>query len=338
MDHILHKIQHHTRPDTPLAVIYGYKRAQIKDYLEAKYARCFAISYIDQIPRGYQGDVPYFGGLGEAILLTYDWWKKTPHEKGASGNPITIVFLGDMIPVQDYSSIMEDMAKPNVDGIIGAMKVSVDRCRFYGMIEADAQHRIQKMVEKPPQSSSTLAIAGVYAFNERTMSRLYEILSDQYGAFRKIQKNSRMEFQFTPALQQLVEEGSHLEYSVFEHGILDFGQPDSLLSGNKILLDAHKNTIEGAVAEIRDSVIRNPSSIGNNSRLLRSVIGPFVSVGENCVLENCNLENVVIGDNCHLQGVISRDSIIGDGAKVQNIIKDNMYLGDNSTVVESDLL
>jgi glucose-1-phosphate thymidylyltransferase len=335
VDHILSKISTHTETNTPLAVIFGYKRKQIYTYLEEKYAKTFNISYINQEPRGYQGDVPYFGGLGEAIMLTRDWYHKTPHKEAAERKHINLVFLGDMIPVGTYETIMTGMEREGVDGIIGAMQVSPERIRFYGIIEADETRKITKMVEKPTSSPSTLAIAGVYAFNDKTMTRLYEILTEQYGIFQEKQKHLRVEFQFTPALQQLVDEGYKLNYAVFDEGILDFGQTDALLVGNRVLLEANQSTIQGAIGEINDSVIKNPSFIGTNTTIIRSIIGPNASIGENCHIENCNISDVVIGDNCSLQGVITQQSIIGDNAKVENIIKDGVYLGDNSLVVES---
>jgi glucose-1-phosphate thymidylyltransferase len=354
VDHILSKIAATPAApsigitaDTPLAVVYGYKRVQIKEYLDKKYAHKFAIRYIDQIPKGYQGDVPYFGGLGEAILLTRDWFERLPKEltsRRASRSDITLIFLGDMIPVGDYSEVLECMDRENIDGIIGTMQVPWDRTRFYGIVEtAQNSKKILRMIEKPAKAPTNLAIAGVYAFTEHTMQRLYAILMEQHQSFLKEQKEnksvtkhaSKKEFQFTPALQQLVDEGFHLEHAEFSEGILDFGQPDSLLSGNQILLETSPESIHGAIAEISDSVVKNPSSLGTDTRIIRSVLGPYVSVGDHCLIENCNLQNCVIGDNCHLHGVITRNSIIGDGAKVEKIIKDNIYLGDNSMVLES---
>jgi glucose-1-phosphate thymidylyltransferase len=335
VDHILLKISTHTETNTPLAVVYGYKRKQIYTYLEEKFAKTFKISYINQEPRGFQGDVPYFGGLGEAILLTKDWYHQTPHAESAARKHINLIFLGDMIPVGTYDTILNGMETEGVDGIIGTMRVAPERVRFYGIIESDDQRTIKTMIEKPPSSPSNLAIAGVYAFNDKTMTRLYQILEEQYKIFQQKQKHLKVEFQFTPALQQLVDEGFCMKHAIFDEGILDFGQADALLVGNRVLLETNQSTVQGAIGEIKDSVIKNPSFVGQNTIIVRSIIGPNASIGENCHIENCNMSDVVIGDNCSLQGVITQNTIIGDNAKVENIIKDGIYLGDNSLVVES---
>jgi glucose-1-phosphate thymidylyltransferase len=334
VDHILTKISSHISPHTPLGVIYGYKRAQIRDYLEIKYAKVFDISFIDQIPKGYQGEVPYFGGLGEAILLSRAWYSSLNRLNASTQHDFTLIFLGDMVPIKDYTEVVEEMNNTEIDGIIGSMIVPAERTRLYGIIEPSSDRTILSMVEKPDQTNSNLAIAGVYAFSDSTMQRLYEILAEEYVGFRQNVKGSHREFQFTPALQQLVKEKFNLKYSTFEEGILDFGQSDSLLSGNRILLSTLQSTINGAVAEIRESIITNPCSIGMNTKLNRSVIGPYASIGENCLIEGCNLQNVVIGDNVHLDQVVTENSIIGDGVRMQKIIKNNIILGDNSIVLE----
>jgi len=341
VDHILIKIGQNLSPQTPLAVVYGYKRAQIKQYLDSKYSQKFQMQYVEQIPKGYQGDVPYFGGLGQAVLLTHDFYATSEgiidkNSKYQLEKNDALIFLGDMIPVKDYDFVLERLEKPGIDGVIGTMKVPMDKTQFYGIVQADNANKILNMVEKPKTTTSNLAIAGVYAFKEKAMKRLYEILDNQFKEYQKNEKNPRKEFQFTPGLQQLVEEGFNIEYANFDDGILDFGRPDALLEGNKVLLEANRATVEGTIGEIRDTVIKNPCSIGTNTKILRSVIGPYASIGENCLIENCNLNNIVIGDNCVLKDIITSDSIIGDNVKIQGLIKNQIILGDRSLIVESE--
>jgi glucose-1-phosphate thymidylyltransferase len=342
VDHILIKIGQNLPQDTPLAVVYGYKRTQIENYLNSKFSQNFKISYIEQTPKGYQGDVPYFGGLGQAILLTRDWYLRKPTiaskpmEKYHLQTNDTLIFLGDMIPVKDYEFVLERMENDSIDGIIGTMVVPLDKTQYYGIVEADQNRLIKSMIEKPKKTQSTLAIAGVYAFKEKTMVHLYEILAAQYKTFIRNEKTTRTEFQFTPSLQQLVNDGFRLEYATFQEGILDFGRPDALLEGNQILLKANHTSMSGAIGEIKDTVIKNPCSIGSDTKIDRSIIGPFVSIGENCVIENCNLNNVVIGDNCLLKDIITSQSIIGDSVKIQGIIKNGIILGDRSFIIESE--
>lgn len=336
VDHILQKIWASLPQKMPLAIVYGYKREQIRKYLTDRYHTQFDQSFLSQTPKGYQGDVPYFGGLGEAILLSHHWYQSTTATKsGKLEADATLIFLGDMIPVKDYSEVLQELENPEVDGVIGTMVVEPDKTQFYGIVEIDSNGKIVDLIEKPPKTNSNLAIAGVYAFKEKTIKRVYEILQQQHEIFIKKEKNTKKEFQFTPALKQLVDEGFNLRFSTFEDGILDFGRPDALLYGNRVLLDANNAQLEGSIHEIQNSIIKNPCNIGDSTVIRRSIIGPYVSIGNNCLIENCNLQNVVVGDDCNMSNIISENSIIGDNVKIDSIIKNAMILGDHSFIIES---
>ena len=120
VDHILQKIGKSLPNKTPLCLITGYKSAQIQEYIDENYTKQFAVGYVEQIPVGYQGDIPFFSGLGHAILLTYEWWKKSKDVAVGTLQPgDSLVFLSDMIPVQDYQFILDQLGEEDVDGIIG---------------------------------------------------------------------------------------------------------------------------------------------------------------------------------------------------------------------------
>lgn len=338
VDHILTKIGSNLPRKTPLCMITGYKSQQIMEYMNKTYVGKFSIDYIEQIPVGYQADIPYFSGLGHAILLTKDWFFNTT-DVTVPGRETdeTLIFLSDMIPVRDYKIIVDALGNPEYDGVIGSMIVPMEKTQFYGILETDEKNIITNMVEKPKHTNSNQAISGVYAFKAKTIKRLYEILEQQYQLHElEIQQGirQRKEFQFTPALQQLVEEGFRILSAPFPDGILDFGRPEALLQSNRILLKAHNAQVEGEIAKIENSFIENPCAIGAGTKISRSIIGPYVSIGKNCVIEDCNLQNVVIGDHCYLKNIITFDSIIGDEVKIDSVIKNKITLGDNSYLLE----
>ena len=102
------------------------------------------------------------------------------------------------------------------------------------------------------------------------MKRLFEILNEQYEKHLEIIDTlEKKEFQFTPALQQLVEEGFKLKSAIFEEGILDFGRPEALLNSNRILLDAMFADYQKQKKnmDIIDSVIINPSVIDFGTKI-----------------------------------------------------------------------
>lgn len=112
-------------------MITGYKSQQIMEYMNKTYSEKFAIDYIEQIPVGYQADIPYFSGLGHAILLTKEWFETTD-DVVASGRNLddTLIFLSDMIPVRDYQFIVEALSQPENDGVIGSMIVPPEKLNF----------------------------------------------------------------------------------------------------------------------------------------------------------------------------------------------------------------
>ena len=331
VDHILRKIGSSLPEKTPIALITGYKKQQIQQYVEKNYSNQFNPSFIEQIPLGYEGDIPYFSGLGHAILLSREWYDATDDIPGKLSPNDALIFLSDMIPVNNYDFILKDLEKDDNDGIIGSMIVPDEKTRFYGIIEINNNGYIYSLVEKPEQTNSNKAIAGVYAFKAKAMKRLYEILHEQYEKHLNIIETlEKKEFQFTPALQQLVEEGFKLKSATFSEGILDFGRPEALLNSNRILLDAMSSEYQKNNVKIIDSVIIKPSAIDSGTRIVNSIIGPYSSIGKNCVIEDCNLNNVVIGDDCVLKKIITRQSIVGDFVQIESIIKNNMTIGDNT--------
>ncbi len=331
VDHILKKIGSSLPDKTPIALITGYKKQQIQQYVEENYSNQYTPSFIEQIPRGYNGDIPYFSGLGHAILLSKEWYESTNDIEGRLNPNDALIFLSDMIPVNNYDFILKDLEKDDNDGIIGSMIVPDEKTRFYGIIETNEKGFIYSLVEKPEQTNSNQAIAGVYAFKAKAMKRLYEILNEQYkNHLEIIDTLEKKEFQFTPALQQLVEEGFKLKSAIFNKGILDFGRPEALLHSNRVLLDEMSSEYQKNNVEIIDSVLINPSAIDSGTKIVKSIVGPYSSIGKNCVIEDCNLNNVVIGDNCVLKKIITRQSIIGDFVQIDSIIKDNMTIGDNT--------
>ena len=364
-----------------MCFVVGYKKKQIIHYLYEHYNHRINLAFIEQKPVGFEGDIPYFGGLGEAILSTENWHKGKKHvpnlidpmkllsEKygtvinlsqaslefeGSEKMPsipaspdysdITLIFLADMISLDGYDFILEKLANDDdTDGIIGAMHIPLTDCKFYGNIKTtDGQINspIISMVEKPLVSDSPFAIAGVYAFKKKTMEALYKNLNENWRIhIESMEKahsenNKPKEFQLTNALDDLVNKDHfNLRCGEFKKGILDFGRPSIVLENNRILLKATSSQVYGQIESLQNSYIGTPVVIGNKCKIRNSVLLSNVSVGDNCVIENCNLSDCVIGDDCSLKNIISRNSIFGDNTTAEGLIKDNIYLGDYSAII-----
>jgi len=140
------------------------------------------------------------------------------------------------------------------------------------------------------------------------------------------------EFQLTTALEGLKQKGLRFRPANIEEW-LDCGNKDNVLATNRRMLELKHQEEEliDESAEVIDSVIIPPCSIGAGAVVRNSVIGPFVSVGSNSglhrsvisssivqsetVIHNANLINSLIGNNVDYSGEASEISL-GDYSKM----------------------
>ena len=99
----------------------------------------------------------------------------------------------------------------------------------------------------------------------------------------------------------------------------------------------NRNIIIGSNTEIsQDSSIIGPAIIGKNCKIGNAVrLGPYVSIGDNCILENCNIENSILMKDCKvnakvnlLSSIIAHSSQIDGGHDV--ITKSHFLLGERT--------
>ncbi len=326
IDHILIKLKNSFPKGTNICFIVGYKKRQITEYLKKKHSDYFNLHFIEQEPLGYEADTPFFSGLGDAILLA----------RNLANNDDCFVFLSDRLPIEDYSQILLNFHQDICDGVINVKRV--ENPEFYGVIELDGNGTVKNIVEKPKDPKSNYAVSGAYLFGMNITPRLFELLEEQ----RKIPLENGQEHHITPIIQQLVEEGFKLKINEMKGEILDFGRPETLIAGNCLLLAETKvqdPTYEKLFqsGDIVDSRIVPPVFIGKNAKIVDSVIGPNVSIGDDVVLEKCILSESVIGDGANLKKIISSESIVGDYSILEDLIKKSITIGDSSYITTSNM-
>ncbi|MHA2123660.1 MAG: sugar phosphate nucleotidyltransferase, partial [Promethearchaeota archaeon] len=206
-----------------------------------------------------------------------------------------------------------------------------------GVIELDDLGIVKNITEKPKEPKSNYAVSGAYLFGMSVNSRLFELLEEQSST----PLENGQEHQITPIIQRLIDEGFKFKISEMKKEILDFGRPVSLLAGNRLLLSeiniqdpTYENLIKSG--SISDSKIVPPVLIGRNTKIFDSVIGPYVSVGDNVNLKKCILSNSVIGDGANLKKIISSESIIGDYSVLEDLIKKSITIGDSSFITTTN--
>ena len=330
LDHILIKFSNTFDNDTELILIVGYKKQQIIEYIKNHYRDKFKLTFIEQLPRGYKEGIPYYWGLGEAVYLAHSRFKKSKlksiEEDKREGS---LIFLSDMIPIDEFSYLLYKYWESDVDGIITVMRVPKEDASSYGIVNVDDDNLIQKLTEKPKKFVSDLAIAGPYAFSNTATRALFKNIKKYLDQ----RTNDSKEVYLTESLQDLVDQGYKIAAVELKQGILDFGRPSELLNGNKYLLKQNSigvQDFQNLQIIVERSFLKNPIYIGKNTKIINSVIGPYVSIGDNSHIESCILQNCVIEENAHLINIISQNSIIGNNVKVENMSKDYLIIGDKS--------
>jgi glucose-1-phosphate thymidylyltransferase len=198
----------------------------------------------------------------------------------------------------------------------------VEDPRMFGVAEVDSAGNIKRLIEKPKQPPSNLALVGIYLFSPSI-----------HAAITEIKPSFRGELEITDAIQKLPDKGKPVKSFILEHWWLDTGKKDDLLEANRVVLDElvareikgevdEESKIAGRVslakgARVEKSTIRGPAIIGEGTVIKSSFIGPYTSVGNDCIIENSALEHSVILDGARLANIERlEDSMIGRNAVV----------------------
>lgn len=319
IDHAMDMLKETFPAGTEILFIVGYKKEMIVKHITKRYGDHFILKFVDQEQRGVIDDIPVFPGLGHAIYLA-----RSSGFLPADSDHGMFVFLSDRLPIDGFSGIHQAFHDQDFDGVINTSVV--DHPEHYGVVKVNEQRAITKLVEKPREFISNIAISGIYIFNARATNVILDFLA---GEVKKPIRDDQ-EYQFTPALQHAVSSGLAFTTYQMEHEILDIGRPRSFLLGNKFFLDSVTCTLD--FYTIENTHVIQPSFIGKHVTIKNSIVGPYVSIGDNVEITNCIITNAVIGDGSSLVKVISSDSIVGEGCQLEDIIKDKMTVGDRSVI------
>lgn len=234
------------------------------------------------------------------------------------------VFLGDNIFQDKMGSMFAEFVDSDAESAIALGEVT-DPTRF-GIAELDGD-RIVRVVEKPKEPKSNLAISGVYLFRPSI-----------FDAISRITPSWRNELEITDAIQRLIDDGKYVKSYILKGWWIDAGKPDSIILANQLVLEdlpytpriedsrvqgksevSHR-VILGENSQVIDSIIRGPVIIGNNTIVRNSYIGPYTSLGDNVLIESSEVDASIVMKNCVIQNIPGRidSSLLADNAQVQS--------------------
>jgi glucose-1-phosphate thymidylyltransferase len=249
-------------------------------------------------------------GLAHAVKTAQDFLGDSPF----------LLFLGDNLIDGSIREFVDRFHSDAPEALILLKEVADPRA--FGVAELDASGEVLRVVEKPKEPKSNLALVGVYLFTPEI-----------HQAIAEIKPSWRGELEITDAIQKLLEMGKQVRSHILQGWWLDTGHRDDLLAANRLVLDnLLKRDIKGkldlpsrvvgrvkigAGTEIVASTIRGPTSIAEDCRIKNSVVGPFTSIGAGTVIEDSSVAHAVILENCRLYGIKHLvDSLIGRNTEV----------------------
>lgn len=246
------------------------------------------------------------------------------------------VYLGDNLLESKLSSMIEDFRRSHAAASI--LLARVDDPERFGVVELEGE-QIARLVEKPDDPPTNLAIVGAYAFTPKIFS-----------AINKIEPSDRGELEITDAIQTLIDLGNPVTYSQLSGWWLDVGRPSDAIDANRVLLDSLEEDIAGTLsrvdiatkkkiqidktAQITDSKIIGPVSLAGRAQVQNSTIGPYVSVGEGSKIEGSHLKESIVMDEVTLEMVNLTKSVVGSGSHITLDEKKHRLLAGNQTRID----
>ena len=277
-------------------------------------------------------------GLAHCVLIARDFLRDDDF----------VMYLGDNMLEQGLGQFVERFAAEregslwaHAPAVAQILLKEVPNPTAFGVAAVDDQGRVVRLVEKPKDPPSNLALVGVYLFTARI-----------HDAVAAIEPSPRGELEITDAIQWLIDQGDGVRHEILRGWWIDTGKKDPLLECNRMVLDTLEAKVAGDVdadsivegrvviedgAALVNSRVRGPAIIGAGSRIVNSYIGPYSSIAQGCEIVDSDLDHSVVLERSRIIGVTRlTDSLIGRDVEVLRSqvrpAATRMMLGDDSRV------
>ncbi len=195
--------------------------------------------------------------------------------------------------------------------------------RRFGVARVGAGGWVTKLIEKPKDMDENLAVVGFYYFQEAR--HLIAAIDEQMK--RSIQLKG--EFFLADAINLMLDDGLKLRVQHVDSWH-DCGTPEALLETNRYLLENGRDNSDQA-AQREGVSVQPPVFVSPSANLQRSVIGPHVSIGPNCVIDNAVIRNSIIEEGTQIQDCKLVDSLLGREVHVSGG-SHSLNVGDHSQI------
>jgi glucose-1-phosphate thymidylyltransferase len=244
-------------------------------------------------------------GLAHALLTAEDYLGQSPF----------VMYLGDNLLRNGIVELVDEFRRSEPEALI--LLTRVPNPSAYGIAELDGE-QVTRLVEKPKEPRSDLALVGVYMFGPQI-----------FPAARSIKPSSRGELEITDAIQALIDDRARVEPHLVRGWWKDTGRLEDMLEANRLVLEDLETQVDGELvdsdvegrvlveegASLKNTRVRGPAVIGRGAQLSDSYIGPYTSIGADVTVTGSEIEHSIV-----LAGSVIRDlpvrmeaSLLGKG-------------------------
>lgn len=267
-------------------------------------------------------------GLAHAVLTAEPFLQDEPF----------LMYLGDNIVTSSVKPLVEAFEQRKPNALI--LLAEVPNPQEFGVAELQGE-RVIRLIEKPKQPPSNLALVGVYLFDKHI-----------FEAARAIKPSWRGELEITDAIQYLIDNGYTVESQQISGWWKDTGSLDALLEANRLVLEdlepsnqgvleatqLHGRVAIGSGSVLKRCTVRGPAIIGANCHLEDCYIGSFTAIGDGVRLVSCEVEySIILEGSCveHIEtriegSLLGKNVVVRGGAKRPRTLR--LMLGDSSLV------
>lgn len=305
---------------TDIGIVVGDTQAEIRAAVGDGSKWGAKVTYLPQ-------DAPR--GLAHAVLIS---------EPFIGADPF-VMYLGDNLLNRGIVEFVEQFVKERPAAQI--LLTPVPDPQMFGVAELK-DGKVVRLVEKPKEPKSNLALVGVYMFGPEI-----------FASVKTIKPSFRNELEITDAIQDLIDRGLRVTPHLVSGWWKDTGKLEDMLEANRLILQTLAPRTDGTVdaaskiegnvvieagATVEHSVIRGPAIIGRGARIKHAYVGPFTSIGPDVEISHSEIEHSIVLEGALIHDLDTRvaDSLIGRGVKIHRLplkpAAHRFMLGDNSEV------
>lgn len=266
-----------------VVVLHGANGQEIRDSVGDGSRWSLSVTYVQQ-------DQPL--GLAHAVQTA----------QHTLGNEAFLMYLGDNILSGGIGTYLQDFYRHKPDAMI--LLHHVNNPSSYGIAELKGE-RVLRLMEKPADPPSTLAVLGVYFFSPEI-----------HHSIGRIKPSDRGELEITDAIQDLINHGHRVEARILKERWYDTGTPDNLLQANQDLLNhlvpMNRGQVDGdsqisgpvvigAHTVVEHTHIMGPAIIGDHVHLAHAMIGPYTSIADDVSIIHSRISHSIVMEGCRLQ-------------------------------------